>query len=81
MIDEKCKHCSELVIPYFGLFSKSQLKLPDDLKEGTCKCNMDLLNRMKEGYYGWCHPDLCKGPEHRYTFNYNTPNRDIIFID
>lgn len=37
MIDEKCKNCPELVIPYFGLFSKPQSKLSDDLKEGTCK--------------------------------------------
>lgn len=81
MIDEKCKHCSALIIPYFGIFNNPQSKLSDDLKEGTCKCNMDLRNRMKEGYYGWCHPDLCNGPEHKYIFDHNMANRKIIFID
>lgn len=81
MIDEKCKHCSALIIPYFGIFYKPQSKLPYDSKVGTCRCNVDVFDRLDEGYYGECHPDLCKGPEHRYIFDYNTPNRDIIFID
>ena len=81
MIDEKCKHCSALVIPYFGISNKPQSKLPEDLKEGTCRCNVDAFDRLGRGYYGWCHPDLCKGPEHKYIFDHNTSNRDIIFID
>ena len=81
MIDEKCKTCPELVVPYFALFAKPQPKLPDELKEGTCRCNMDLINRMKEGYYGWCHPDLCKGTGHPYYFVGHGKNRDIVFIN
>lgn len=81
MIDEKCKHCPELVIPYFSGFSKPQSKLPEDLKVGTCGCNVDAFDRLDRGYYGWCHQDLCKGPKHHYIFDYNTPNREIIFID
>ena len=48
---------------------------------GTCRCNVDVFDRLDRGYYGECHPDLCNGPGHRYIFDYNTPNRDIIFID
>lgn len=79
MIDEKCKHCPELVVPYFGLYDRPQPRLPEELKDGTCRCNQDLFNRMKEGYYGWCHPDLCKGPGHPYRFVYNGGNVDIVF--
>ena len=79
MIDEKCKTCTELVVPYFGLCDRPQRKLPEELKVGTCKCNMDLTNRMGEGYYGWCHPELCKGPGHPYYFVYHGKNLDIVF--
>jgi len=81
MINEKCKNCPELVIPYFGVYRKPNPELPEELKIGTCKCNMDAFNRKGEGYYGFCHPDECKGPGHRYYFNYDMPNRDIKFID
>ena len=81
MIEEKCKNCPELVIPYFVIGRTPNSQLPEELKIGTCKCNMDLVDRRARGYYGFCHPDECKGPGHRYYFNYDMPNRDIKFID
>ena len=33
----------------------------------TCKCNRDPNDRLSEGYYGWCHPDKCKGPDYPYV--------------
>lgn len=65
MIDDKCKNCKELVIPY--LLSGC----------GTCRCNVDAKDRYGIGYCGWCHPDLCRGSDHHYYFDYSTPK----FID
>ena len=77
MIDEKCKNCPELVIPYFGFHGKPNRELPKELKIGTCKCNIDLSDRKDEGYYGYCHPNECNGAGHKYYFDYNN---DIKFI-
>lgn len=79
MIDEKCKNCPELVIPYFGINRTTpNRELPEELKMGTCKCNMDLLDRKDEGYCGYCHPNECNGAGHTYYFDYNN---DIKFIN
>lgn len=81
MIDEKCKNCEELVIPYFSLWNKSNYKVYEEYMIGTCRCNVDAVNRKGDGYYGWCHPSECHGPRHRYYFDYTTLNRSIKFID
>ena len=81
MIDDKCKNCKELVIPYLSGGVKSNSKLPKEYVYGTCLCNVDAINRVGRGYYGWCHPDICRGSCHHYYFDYNTPNNDIKFID
>ncbi len=81
MIHEKCKNCSELVIPYFGFHRKPNRELSEKLKMGTCKCNVDEFDKKGEGYYGYCHPDECKGPGHRYYLNYDMLNGCIKFID
>ena len=82
MIHNKCKNCSALVVPYFSIWNKPNPKLPDQDKEGTCKCNVDSLNRNGEGYYGWCHPDECMGPEHKYYFDHTqTGHPQIKFIN
>lgn len=81
MIEDKCKNCMALVIPHFSIWNTPNRKLPKDDKDGTCRCNVDAIDRLGRGYYGWCHPDKCRGAEHHYYFDYNTPNRDIKFID
>ena len=81
MIDDKCKTCTELVVPHFGIYARPQPKLPEELKVGTCRCNMDPYNRKAEGYCGWCHPELCKGPGHPYYFDWNSKNLDSVFIN
>lgn len=53
MIDEKCKDCHELVIPYFSIFKRPNYRLSDELKTGTCKCNIDSYNRQSSGYCRW----------------------------
>lgn len=81
MIDDKCKNCKELVIPYLTMWNKPNPKLSKEDVDGTCRCNVDAVNRLGRGYYGWCRPDLCRGSGHHYYFDYNTPNNDIKFID
>lgn len=82
MISDKCKNCPALIIPYFGLYRKPQSELCEDLKVGTCKCNMSAADRRGEGYYGECHPELCKGPTHKYYLDYSMTNGyEIKFIN
>lgn len=82
MISNKCKNCPALIIPYFGLYGKPQSELCEDLKVGTCKCNMDTTDRCGEGYYGRCHPGLCKGPTHKYYFDHSMANGyEVKFIN
>ena len=81
MIDEKCKDCHELVIPYFSIFKRPNHRLSDELKTGTCKCNIDSYNRQSSGYCGWYHPDKCKGPGHRYYFEGHVTSENIKFIN
>ena len=81
MIDDKCKNCEELVIPYFSIWNKPNPKVSKDDMYGTCHCNVDMIDRRARGYCGRCHPDKCRGSGHHYYFDYNTPNNDIKFID
>ena len=81
MIDEKCKNCPELVIPYYNVYRKPNHKLPDELKTGTCKCNVSSIDRPGRGYYGDCSPSDCKGPGHHYYFTGHVGPEYIKFID
>lgn len=83
MINEKCKNCPELVIPYSVLFAKPNPSMPEEYKIGTCRCNVDSLNRKNRGYCGWCHSDECHGKGHRYYFEHikKYPYMEIKFID
>lgn len=81
MIYKKCKNCPALVIPYSLRGRTPNSKLSDEMKTGTCKCNVDLFDRRAEGYCGWCHPDKCKGPEHHYYFTGLIGSEHIKFID
>ena len=81
MIYDKCKNCPDLIIPYSLGGRTSNSKLPDEMKTGTCKCNVSSIDRHSEGYYGWCYPSDCKGPGHHYYFTGLVGPEHIKFID
>lgn len=77
MIEEKCKDCAALVVPFLNRVDEHNCPLPETFWTGTCKKS---LSGAGHGFYGSCYPDICEGAEGRnYVVGLNGETREYEY--
>jgi len=66
MIDERCRWCSHLFIPYI-FCERNGHNIDYDKSEGTCRLNKSIY-RHNVLFYGYCYPDFCEKGSKEYSY-------------